>query len=76
MDACADIDVAKLEQTGNEIMEHMVNFDLVSYQFDMQKLVDHATELGLHPSEFDFSDESKEKVIKIAKCIDSKTPLS
>ena len=57
-DPCADIDVAKMELAGTQIMEHIVNVDLVNYQFDVQKLVDTANELGLDPT--DFSDNSRQ----------------
>ena len=52
VDVCADVDLVKLEAAGNQIMEHIVNVDLVNYQFDMQKLVETANDLGLDPTDF------------------------
>ena len=69
-DPCADIDLVKMEEAGNQIMEHIVNVDLVNYQFDMQKMMEQANELGLDPT--DFSDNSRKQFFKYAKCIDHK----
>lgn len=30
-DPCADIDLIKIEEAGNQIMEHIVNVDIVNY---------------------------------------------
>ena len=57
VDLCADVDIVELERAGTEIMEHIVNIDLTTYQFDLDKLVDQAAELGYDESDFNFGEQ-------------------
>ena len=43
IDECGQIDMATIEKASEEVIDHIVNIDLSTYQFDIEKLVDQAS---------------------------------
>jgi len=70
---CDDIDFEAIENAGNQVLQQVVNVDLSNYQFDLEKLIDQATLLGLNTSEFKMVEEPMSKLYGYAKCMDKRS---
>ena len=70
---CPEVDFEAVEQIGTQMLDQMVNIDLAGYQYNMEKLVDQAANLGISKADFDSPEKSYQTALKYAKCFEKNT---